>query len=199
MYGQTQHHGVTLDKGQGVTLNKLVDDLHQVAIALGWDVRATAGADFDLDASALLLNDVGRVLGDSFFVFYNNLQSPDGSVRHTGDNLTGDGEGDDETLYVDLDMVPPACQRIIFPVSIHQAAARGQSFGQVSNAYIRVYNRADGVELTRYNLTEDAANETAMIFGELFREGREWRFRAVGQGYLNGLYGIIVDHGVNVR
>ncbi|MGC0418861.1 TerD family protein [Embleya sp. AB8] len=190
--------GVSLAKGGNVSLSKAAPGLTAVAVCLGWDARSTTGADFDLDASALLLGNDGRVLSDLHFVFYNNLTSPDGSVQHTGDNLTGEGEGDDETVNVDLSSVPGDVQRIVFPVSIHDAVARDQSFGQVRNAYIRVVNRADNNELARYDLTEDASTETAMVFGELYRNANEWKFRAVGQGYASGLAGIAKDFGVNV-
>ncbi|MGW7380092.1 TerD family protein [Streptomyces sp. NPDC054794] len=189
--------GVTLAKGGNVSLSKAAPNLTNVMIGLGWDARSTTGAPFDLDASALLCQG-GRVLGDEWFVFYNQLKSPDGSVEHTGDNLTGEGDGDDETILIDLPAVPAVCDKIIFPVSIHQADERGQTFGQVSNAYIRVVNQADGAELARYDLSEDASTETAMIFGELYRYQGEWKFRAVGQGYASGLRGIALDFGVNV-
>ncbi|GAA3718611.1 TerD family protein [Streptomyces sp. NPDC047002] len=189
--------GVTLAKGGNVSLSKAAPNLTQVLVGLGWDARSTTGADFDLDASALMCRE-GRVMGDEYFVFYNNLKSPEGSVEHTGDNLTGEGEGDDETLLVDLTLVPQNCDKIVFPVSIHDADNRRQTFGQVSNAFIRVVNQADGQELARYDLTEDASTETAMIFGELYRHGGEWKFRAVGQGYASGLRGIALDFGVNV-
>ncbi|MFD0855247.1 TerD family protein [Actinomadura adrarensis] len=169
-----------------------------VSVGLGWDVRATTGADFDLDASALLVGADGKVLSDEHFVFFNNLKSPEGSVEHTGDNLTGEGEGDDESINVDLRGVPAGCERIVFPVSIYDADARGQSFGQVRNAFIRIVNQTDGVELARFDLTEDASTETAMVFGELYRRGGEWKFRAVGQGYASGLAGIATDFGVHV-
>ncbi|MFG2374500.1 TerD family protein [Streptomyces sp. NPDC048504] len=190
--------GVTLAKGGNVSLSKAAPNLTNVLIGLGWDARSTTGADFDLDASALLLNSGGRVLGDEYFVFYNQLKSPEGSVEHTGDNLTGEGEGDDESILVDLLKVPANCDKITFPVSIHDADNRGQTFGQVSNAFIRVVNQADGQELARYDLSEDASTETAMIFGELYRYQGEWKFRAVGQGYASGLRGIAMDFGVNV-
>ena len=189
--------GVTLAKGGNVSLSKAAPNLTNVLIGLGWDARSTTGADFDLDASALLCND-GRVLGDTWFIFYNQLTSPDGSVEHTGDNLTGEGEGDDESILVDLAKVPASVDKIVFPVSIHDADVRGQTFGQVSNAFIRVVNQADGQELARYDLSEDASTETAMIFGELYRYQGEWKFRAVGQGYASGLRGIAMDFGVNV-
>ncbi|OIJ94680.1 chemical-damaging agent resistance protein C [Streptomyces sp. MUSC 14] len=190
--------GVSLAKGGNVSLSKEAPGLTAVEIGLGWDVRTTTGADYDLDASALLLNASGKVVSDQHFVFYNNLRSPDGSVEHTGDNLTGEGEGDDEVIKVNLAVVPVDVDRIVFPVSIHEADARGQSFGQVGNAYIRVVNQAGGQEIARYDLSEDASTETAMVFGELYRHGGEWKFRAVGQGYASGLRGIAADFGVNV-
>ncbi|GAA3174387.1 MULTISPECIES: TerD family protein [Streptomyces] len=188
---------VTLAKGGNVSLSKAAPDLTQIMVGLGWDARSTTGAPFDLDASALLCAG-GRVLGDEYFVFYNNLKSPEGSVEHTGDNLTGEGEGDDESILVDLTGVPEGVDKIVFPVSIHEADLRGQSFGQVSNAFIRIVNQADGSELARYDLSEDASAETAMIFGEVYRYHGEWKFRAVGQGYASGLRGIALDFGVNV-
>ncbi|MFC8587655.1 TerD family protein [Streptomyces sp. NPDC057217] len=190
--------GVSLAKGGNVSLSKEAPGLTAVVVGLGWDVRTTTGSDYDLDASALLLNEAGKVVSDRHFVFYNNLTSPDGSVEHTGDNLTGEGDGDDESVKVALSAVPAEIQRIVFPVSIHDADNRGQSFGQVRNAFIRVVNQADGAELARYDLSEDAATETAMVFGELYRHGPEWKFRAVGQGYASGLAGIAADFGVNV-
>ncbi len=190
--------GVTLTKGGNVSLTKQAPDLTAVLVGLGWDVRTTSGHAFDLDASALLVDASGRVLSDQHFVFFNNLRSPDGSVEHAGDNLTGEGDGDDETLTVDLVAVPREVQRIVFPVSIYEADLRHQNFGQVRNAFIRVVNRADGRELARYDLTEDASTETAMVYGELYRYGGEWKFRAVGQGYDTGLAGIARDYGVNV-
>jgi tellurium resistance protein TerD len=196
--GRTDTMGVTLAKGGNVSLSKAAPDLTRVMIGLGWDARSTTGAPFDLDASALLLGSDHRVLGDEWFVFYNQLKSPDGSVEHTGDNLTGEGDGDDESLLVDLSKVPPQCEKIVFPVSIHLADERAQTFGQVGNAFIRVVNQADGVELARYDLSEDASTETAMIFGEVYRYQGEWKFRAVGQGYASGLRGIALDFGVNV-
>ncbi|MEV0776544.1 General stress protein 16U [Streptomyces sp. S4.7] len=190
--------GVSLGKGGNVSLSKEAPGLTAVLVGLGWDARSTTGADFDLDASALLVNSAGRVLSDQHFIFYNNLKSPDGSVEHTGDNLTGEGDGDDESLKVNLAGVPADVDKIVFPVSIHEAGSRGQSFGQVRNAFIRVVNQAGGAELARYDLTEDASTETAMVFGELYRHGAEWKFRAVGQGYASGLAGIAADFGVNV-
>ncbi|MFD8479822.1 TerD family protein [Kitasatospora sp. NPDC059673] len=189
---------VTLAKGGNVSLTKAAPNLTRVQIGLGWDARSTTGAPFDLDASALLCAG-GRVLGDEYFVFYNNLRSPEGSVEHQGDNLTGDGDGDDEVVEVHLDLVPVQIDKVVFAVSIYDADARLQSFGQVSNAYIRVINVGDGSEIARYDLSEDASGETAMIFGELYRYQGEWKFRAVGQGYASGLRGIALDFGVNVQ
>jgi len=190
--------GVSLSKGGNVSLTKAVPNLTAVFVGLGWDARTTSGADFDLDASALLVGTSGKILSDGHFVFFNNLTSPDGSVVHTGDNLTGDGDGDDETINVDLAKLSSDVVSIVFPVSIYDADVRHQSFGQVTNAYIRVVDAHTKIELARYDLSEDASSETAMIFGELYRRGEEWKFRAVGQGYTSGLRGIAIDYGVNV-
>ncbi|MEU2389902.1 TerD family protein [Streptomyces sp. NPDC007369] len=190
--------GVSLSKGGNVSLTKAAPNLTAVLVGLGWDARTTTGVDFDLDASAILTNDQGKVTSDSNFVFFNNMKSPDGSVEHTGDNLTGEGEGDDEAIKVNLAGVPADVAKIVFPVSIYEADSRQQSFGQVRNAYIRVVNQADNTEIARYDLSEDASTETAMVFGELYRNGAEWKFRAIGQGYASGLAGIARDFGVNV-
>jgi tellurium resistance protein TerD len=190
--------GVSLSKGGNVSLTKAAPNLISIGVGLGWDVRSTAGHDFDLDASALALGENHKVLGDDYFVFFNNLKSPDGSIEHQGDNLTGEGEGDDEVVTVNLPGVPPQARSIVFTVSIYDAENRQQSFGQVRNAYIRVVNLANDVELARYDLTEDASVETAMVFGEVYRYGQEWKFRAIGQGYASGLAGIARDFGVNV-
>ncbi len=189
---------VSLSKGGNVSLSKEAPGLQAVLVGLGWDVRTTSGADFDLDASALMVGPSGKILSDSHFIFFNNLKSPDGSVEHTGDNLTGEGEGDDEAIKVNLVGVPQDVDKIVVTVSIYDAEGRQQSFGQVRNAFIRVVNQADNKEITRYDLSEDASTETAMVFGELYRNGPEWKFRAVGQGYTSGLRGIAQDYGVNV-
>jgi tellurium resistance protein TerD len=189
---------VSLSKGGNVSLTKEAPGLTAVNVGLGWDARTTSGADFDLDASALLVDQSGRILSDQYFVFFNNLTSPDGSVEHTGDNLTGEGEGDDEMIKVNLASVPQECDKIVFAVSIYDAETRGQSFGQVRNAFIRIVNQAGNAEIARYDLSEDASTETAMIFGEVYRNAAEWKFRAVGQGYATGLRGIALDFGVNV-
>jgi tellurium resistance protein TerD len=187
--GKEVDMSVSLSKGGNVSLTKEAPGLTAVLVGLGWDARTTSGADFDLDASALILGASGKILSDSHFVFFNNLTSPDGSVEHTGDNLTGEGEGDDEVIKVNLAAVAAEADRIVVTVSIYDAESRAQSFGQVRNAYIRVVNQADNTELTRYDLSEDASTETAMIFGELYRNAGEWKFRAVGQGYSTGLGG----------
>lgn len=190
--------GVSLTKGGNVSLTKAAPGLKAVSVGLGWDVRSTTGDDFDLDASALGLDPNHRIVADDYFVFFNNTSSPDGSIVHQGDNLTGEGEGDDEVINVDLPAVPATVDSIVFPVSIYDAESRGQSFGQVRNAFIRVVDQANGNELARYDLSEDASTETAMVFGELYRNGAEWKFRAIGQGYASGLAGIARDFGVNI-
>ncbi|MFF2147428.1 TerD family protein [Kitasatospora sp. NPDC058190] len=190
--------GVSLAKGGNVSLSKEAPGLSAVIVGLGWDVRTTTGADYDLDASALLCNALGKVVSDQHFVFFNNLRSPEGSVEHSGDNLTGGGDGDDEQIKVDLSRVPADVAKVVFPVSIYDADARLQNFGQVRNAFIRIVNQANGQEVARYDLSEDASTETAMVFGELYRNGAEWKFRAIGQGYASGLRGIATDYGVNV-
>ncbi|GAA2743008.1 TerD family protein [Kitasatospora cinereorecta] len=189
---------VSLSKGGNVSLTKEAPGLTAVTVGLGWDVRTTTGAEFDLDASAIVLNNDGKVYSDRHFVFFNNTSTPDSTVVHTGDNRTGEGAGDDEQINVNLAGLPADVTRITFPVSIYDAVSRGQSFGQVRNAYIRVLNASGGAEIARYDLSEDAATETAMIFGELYRNGAEWKFRAIGQGYASGLVGIAQDFGVNV-
>jgi len=189
---------ISLTKGANVSLTKEAPNLRTAMIGLGWDERVTSGADFDLDASALMLDGSGTILSDRHFVFFNNLTSPDGSVEHTGDNLNGGGDGDDEKINVNLPAVPAECQRIVFPVSIYEAGQRGQSFGQVRNAFIRIVNSDNNAEIARYDLGEDFSTETAMVFGELYRYNAEWKFRAVGQGYAAGLAGIARDFGVNV-
>lgn len=198
---------VSLTKGGNVSLTKEAPGLSKIAVGLGWDARTTTGADFDLDASAIMCGSDKRVLSEDHFVFYNSrlknssdgtIPSPDGSILHTGDNLTGDGDGDDEIINVDLTAVPPEVTNIFFPVSIYDADNRQETFGQVNNAYIHVVDTANGKEITRYDLKEDASTETAMVFAELYRNGDEWKFRAIGQGYASGLKGIATDYGVHV-
>jgi tellurium resistance protein TerD len=192
--------GISLTKGGNVSLTKQAGPagLTAVTVGLGWDVRTTTGTEFDLDASAIATGADGRVFSDKHFVFYGNLATPDGHIQHTGDSLTGEGGGDDEQIKVNLAGVPAEVAKIVFPVSIYDAESRGQSFGQVRNAFIRIVNQAGGAELARYDLSEDASTETAMIFGEVYRNASEWKFRAVGQGYSTGLAGIARDFGVNV-
>ena len=190
--------GVSLNKGGNLSLSKADPNLKRITVGLGWDARSTSGADFDLDASAILLTEAGKVRGNQDFIFYNQLRSPDGSVEHTGDNLTGEGEGDDEAVNIDLGAVPQDIKKIIFPVTIHEADSRQQNFGMVRNAFIRIVNQDTGNELTRYDLSEEASTETAMIFGEVYRHNGEWKFRAVGQGYAGGLKALATDHGIAV-
>jgi tellurium resistance protein TerD len=190
--------GVSLSKGGNVSLSKEAPGLNRILIGLGWDTRATDGADYDLDASLFMLNAEGRVRSDADFIFYNNLKSADGSVEHTGDNLTGEGEGDDEAIKVSVNAVPADVDKLVVAVTIHDAQARGQNFGQVENAFIRIVNDENGTEIARYDLSEDASVETAMIFGEVYRHGAEWKFRAVGQGYTGGLGPLAQSYGINV-
>lgn len=189
---------VSLSKGGNVSLSKEEPNLTRILIGLGWDTRTTDGTDFDLDASAFLLAAGDKVRGDNDFIFYNNLRSTDGSVEHTGDNRTGEGDGDDEALKVELGTVPPEVQKIAVTVTIHDGEARRQSFGMVSNAFIRVVNDVTGREIARYDLSEDASTETAMIFGEVYRNAGDWKFRAVGQGYKGGLAPLARNFGVNI-
>jgi tellurium resistance protein TerD len=189
---------ISLNKGGRISLSKEAPDLKKVHVGLGWDPRATDGGDFDLDASAFLLDANGKVRADTDFIFYNQLRSTDGSVEHTGDNLTGAGEGDDEVVMVDLSKVPADIQKVAFTVTIHEAQQRRQNFGQVQNAFIRLVNAETNAEVARYDLTEDASIETAMIFGEIYRHGTEWKFTAVGQGYSGGLAAMCRQFGVNI-
>jgi tellurium resistance protein TerD len=189
---------VSLQKGGNISLSKTAPELKNVLIGLGWDARATDGDDFDLDASMFLLNDNGKVRGDSDFIFYNQLLSTCGSVEHTGDNRTGDGDGDDEQLKVYLQKVPTVVNKLAITVTIHDAIARKQNFGQVSDAYVRIVNLDNDVEIARFDLTEDYSTETAMVFGEIYRHNGEWKFKAVGQGYNGGLEAMCNQYGVTV-
>ena len=189
---------ISLAKGGNVSLSKEAPGLSKIMIGLGWDARATDGGDFDLDASAFLLGNGDRVRSDADFIFYNNLRSTDGSVEHTGDNRTGEGDGDDESIGVDLSRVAPDVQKIAITVTIHDGEANRQNFGMVSNAFVRVVDQMSGREITRYDLNEDASVETAMIFGEVYRHNGEWKFRAVGQGFKGGLGPLARNYGVNV-
>jgi len=188
---------ISLQKGGNVNLSKESPGLTKVLIGLGWDPRATDGAAFDLDGSAFMVKADGKVRGDSDFIFYNNLKSTDGSVVHQGDNTSGQGEGDDEKIVVDLSRVPAEIDRIPVSVTIHEADARRQNFGMVSKAYIRCVDHNSNKELARFDLSEDGSTETAMIFGELYRAGAEWKFKAIGQGFKGGLGPLARSYGVN--
>ncbi|MER8785463.1 TerD family protein [Mesorhizobium sp. M0808] len=189
---------VSLTKGSNVSLSKEAPGLTNAIVGLGWDPRATDGAEFDLDASVFIVGESGKVRNDSDFVFYNNKLGADGSIEHTGDNRSGAGEGDDEQVKIDLKKVPADVKRLVFAVTIHDADARKQNFGQVGNAFMRVINASGEVEIARYDLSEDYSIETALIFGEVYRNGEEWKFKAVGQGFAGGLAALAKEHGVNL-
>lgn len=190
---------VSLSKGGRVSLSKEVPGLKNIKVGLGWDANATdTGAQFDLDASAFLVGADGKVLSDSHFIFYNNVTSPCGAIVHQGDNRTGEGEGDDEVIDIDLSKVDPAVDKIIFTVTIDEAEARGQNFGQVNNSFIRIVNQEGGAEIAKYELDEDYSSETAINFGELYRKNGGWNFKAVGAGFNDGLAGFCKMYGVSV-
>ena len=188
---------LSLSKGQNISLSKTDPGLRKVLIGLGWDERQTDGQDFDLDASLFMLTEGGKCRSDADFIFYNQMTSSCGSVAHTGDNRTGEGDGDDEAIKVDLAQVPQDVQTLAVTVTIHDHEARRQSFGQVANAFIRVVNDETSAEVVRYDLSEDYSTETAMVFGELYRHGAEWKFRAVGQGYAGGLGAMATQYGLS--
>jgi len=189
---------ISLNKGGNVSLTKSAPSLKRILVGLGWECRPSGGVNFDLDASAFLLAENGKVLRDEDIVFYNQLHSTCGSVEHTGDNRTGEGEGDDEALKITLDKVPEAIKRIVVCVTIHEAESRRQNFGQVSGAFMRIVNLENDVEIARFDLTEDYSTETAMIFGEVYRHNDEWKFKAVGQGFAGGLSALCSHFGVAV-
>lgn len=189
---------VSLSKGGNVSLSKEAPGLKAITVGLGWDARATDGKEFDLDASVFMLGADGKVLSDENFIFYRNKVSPDGSVVHQGDNLTGEGDGDDEQVKVDLSAVPAEVAKLVFAVTIHEAEERGQTFGQVSNAFMRIVNQDGEVEIARFDLSEDGAMETAMVFGEIYKNGDDWKFKAVEQGFAGGLGPLATGYGVNV-
>ncbi|PKZ69322.1 chemical-damaging agent resistance protein C [Moraxella osloensis] len=189
---------ISLTKGGNVNLSKEAPNLTNIAVGLGWNPRATDGQAFDLDAVAFLVNESGKVRSDADFIFFNNLKSADGSVEHTGDNRTGEGDGDDEVIKVDLTKVPADVSKVVFCAVIYDGQARNQNFGQVANAYIRIVNTQSGAEVARYDLSEDSSTETAMIFGELYKNNGEWKFRAVGQGFAGGLGPLAASYGVAV-
>ncbi|MES2125964.1 MAG: TerD family protein [Pseudomonadota bacterium] len=189
---------ISLQKGGNVNLSKEAPGLSKMVVGLGWDVRATDGAGFDLDGAVFMLNASGKVRSDADFVFYNNLKSVEGSVVHSGDNRTGAGEGDDESVTIDLSKVPADVDRIAVCVTIHEAEQRRQNFGQVSKAFVRCVNTAGNTEIARYDLSEDGSTEAAMVFGEVYRAGGDWKFRAIGQGFKGGLGPLARNYGVNI-
>ena len=190
---------VNLQKGQKVSLTKGNPGLTKVVVGLGWDVNQfDTGGDFDLDAAAFMLGDNGRVSGSGDFVFYGNLMHTSGAVQHMGDNLTGVGDGDDEQIKVNLSAVPGSVSRIVFTATIYEAETRRQNFGQVNNAFIRIFNETNGEELLKYDLGEDFSIETAAVFGELYKNGEEWKFNAIGSGYQGGLAALCANYGVEV-
>lgn len=190
---------ISLSKGQKVDLTKTNPGLSKVVVGLGWDVnKYDGGHDFDLDASVFLLGANGKAGSEKDFVFYNNMQGADGAVTHTGDNRTGVGDGDDEQVKVDLQSVPASIEKIAFTITIHDAQARGQNFGQVSNAYARIMNEETGEEIIRYDLGEDFSIETAVVVGELYRHNGEWKFNAIGSGFQGGLAALCANYGLQV-
>ena len=190
---------VNLQNGQKVSLTKDNPGLNNVVVGIGWDVNSfDTGVDFDLDSSAFMLTDAGKVSNQDDFIFFGNLTHPSGSVRHLGDNLTGAGDGDDEQIRIELSKVPANISRIAFTVTIYDAEQRRQNFGQVSNAYVRIFDESNGVELLRYDLGEDFSIETAAVFGELYKNGAEWKFNAIGSGYQGGLAALCNNYGVEV-
>lgn len=189
---------ISLSKGGNVSLSKEDPGLDEIMVGLGWDARSTDGQDFDLDASAFLLKADGKVPSDTHFCFYNNMNVAGGAVVHQGDNRTGAGDGDDEQVKITLSKLPPEIDKVAIVVTIHEGEQRRQSFGQVQNAFIRLVNEKTGKEVVRYDLSEDASVETAMILGEVYRHGSEFKFRAVGQGYKGGLGPLAINYGVNI-
>ncbi len=187
---------LNLTKGGNLNLTKAAPGLTHIIVGLGWDVRKTAGVDFDLDASAFLLYAGDKVKSDKDCIYFNNLKSVDGSIVHQGDNRTGVGDGDDEQIKIDLSKVPADILKIALVVTIHDADVRKQNFGQVEKATVRVVNGADNAELTKFDLSEDASTVTAMILGELYRAGTDWKFKAVGQGYAGGLGALATSYGL---
>lgn len=188
---------INLEKGGNVNLTKEAPGLARMLIGLGWDARSTTGAEFDLDGSVFLLKSDGKVRTDQDFIFYNNLKSADDSVIHTGDNRTGEGDGDDESMVLDLNKFAAEVEKVAVGVTIHDASARQQNFGMVANAFIRCVNMNGDVEIARYDLSEEGSIETAMIFGEIYRHGGDWKFRAVGQGFKGGLGPLARSYGVD--
>lgn len=190
---------INLSKGQKVDLTKGNPGLKSIMVGLGWDVNAfDSGADFDLDAAAFMLGANGKCPTDQEFIFYGNLEHNTGAVKHMGDNLTGEGDGDDEQVLVDLTKIPANVDKIAFTVTIYDAESRRQNFGQVSNAYIRIVDDSTGTELIRYDLGEDFSIETAVVVGELYRHNGEWKFNAIGSGFQGGLAALCGHYGIDV-
>ena len=191
---------VNLQKGQKVSLTKDNPGLNNVVVGIGWDInRFDTGGDFDLDSAAFMLTDAGRVSNQDDFIFFGNLTHPSGSVRHLGDNLTGAGDGDDEQIRIELSKVPANISRIAFTVTIYDAEQRRQNFGQVSNAFVRIFDENTGEELLRYDLGEDFSIETAVVFGELYKNADEWKFNAIGSGYQGGLDALCNMYGIDAE
>ncbi len=190
---------INLSKGQKVDLTKGNPSLKNLMVGLGWDVNAfDGGYDFDLDASAFVLGTDGKCPTDKDFIFYGNLKHQSGAVEHMGDNLTGSGDGDDEQIVVDLTKIPANIERIAFTVTIYDADVRHQNFGQVSNAYIRIVDMATGAEVIHYDLGEDFSIETAIVVGELYKRGGDWKFNAIGSGFQGGLAALCGHYGIDV-
>lgn len=189
--------GVSLSKGGNVSLSKEEPGLKKILIGLGWDVRLTDGSAFDLDASLFVLKSDGKVRSEKDFIFFNNLKSADGMIEHTGDNLTGAGEGDDEVIKVNLERLSADIEKLVIGVTIYDADTRKQNFGMVDSAFVRIVNQDSNREIVRFDLSEDMSVETAMLFGELYRHGSDWKFRAVGQGFKGGLGAMAINYGVN--
>ncbi|WP_195984013.1 TerD family protein [Clostridium sp. D33t1_170424_F3] len=188
---------INLSKGQKISLSKEAPNLKVALVGLGWDTKQyDGGADFDLDASIFLLDASGKCAHDTDFIFYNNLSSS--GVTHSGDNRTGEGEGDDEAITIEFDKVPQSVERIAVTVTIYDAPARGQNFGQVQNAYVRLLDVDSGTELLRYDLGEDYSTETAIVFAEIYRYNGEWKFSAVGSGFNGGLEALCKKYGLDV-
>ncbi|AVK47527.1 chemical-damaging agent resistance protein C [Clostridium sp. MF28] len=191
--------GIVLKKGQKIDLTKGNSSLKKILIGLGWDTnRYDGGYDFDLDAAAFCCGEDGKVHNDLDFIFYNNLKHSSGAIEHLGDNLTGDGDGDDEEILIDLSLIPQNISRISFTVTIHDADERKQNFGQVSNAYVRVVNSDNNQELLKYDLGEDFSIETAIVVAEIYRHNGEWKFNAIGSGFQGGLAALCRNFGLNV-
>ena len=189
---------VSLSKGGNVSLSKEAPGLKAITVGLGWDARVTDGQEFDLDASVFICGEDGKVRTDKDFIFYNEKIGANGAVEHMGDNRTGEGDGDDESVKINLEGIPADVKKMVFAVTIHDADARSQNFGQVSNAYMRVLNQEGGTEIAKFDLSEDASTETAMIFGEIYKNGDDWKFKAIGAGFAGGLGALAQAHGVAI-